>query len=167
MAFDPKHIVVPVAIDAEDDIALAEHALFAASDIAEKYSSAITLLHLVPALQPGGGVSIDYSGKVYLAYIELLKARLKQNTARVKELEKSVQARGISVETRVMESLDSTSKVILEAAMHMKADLLVVGSHGHHGLSRALFGSVAEQIVRNATIPVLVLHPSLSKASKT
>ena len=38
------------------------------------------------------------------------------------------------------------------------ADLLVVGTHGRRGLPRALLGSVAERLVRTATIPVLTVH---------
>ena len=59
MTFDPKHLLVPVAIDPDDDFRLAEHALFAACDIAEKFSAKITLLHLAPVLSPGGGASVE------------------------------------------------------------------------------------------------------------
>jgi nucleotide-binding universal stress UspA family protein len=39
------------------------------------------------------------------------------------------------------------------------ADLLVVGAHGHGAISRFLLGSVAEQVVRRAACPVLVVPP--------
>jgi nucleotide-binding universal stress UspA family protein len=39
-----------------------------------------------------------------------------------------------------------------------KADLIVVGSHGRRGLGRMLLGSDAEQIVRHAPVPVLVVR---------
>jgi nucleotide-binding universal stress UspA family protein len=38
-----------------------------------------------------------------------------------------------------------------------RADLIVVGTHGHTGLRRALIGSVAEKIVRHAPCAVLVV----------
>ena len=38
-------------------------------------------------------------------------------------------------------------------------DLIVVGTHGHTGLSHLLLGSVAEKLVRLATCPVLTVHP--------
>jgi nucleotide-binding universal stress UspA family protein len=37
-------------------------------------------------------------------------------------------------------------------------DLVVIGSHGHTGIKRALLGSVAEKVVRHAQCPVLVAH---------
>lgn len=158
MAFNPKHIVVPVAIDAENDMALAEHAVYAACDLAVKFSSKITILHLLPALKPGGAASIDFTGSVYESFKKVLEARLAEGRRKVQDLEKSVNKRGIEVDARVMESLDDTSKVILEASEDLGADLLVVGSHGYQGLSRALFGSVSEKIIKNTSIPVLLLH---------
>jgi len=38
------------------------------------------------------------------------------------------------------------------------ADLIVIGSHGRSGMRRALLGSVAEGVMRNATCPVLVVR---------
>jgi nucleotide-binding universal stress UspA family protein len=39
-----------------------------------------------------------------------------------------------------------------------KADLIVIGTHGRRGLARALLGSVAENVIRTATQPVMVIH---------
>ena len=49
---------------------------------------------------------------------------------------------------------------IVRAAADLKADLIVLGTHGRSGLKHALFGSVAEKVVRKAPCPVLsVRHP--------
>jgi nucleotide-binding universal stress UspA family protein len=49
---------------------------------------------------------------------------------------------------------------ILHCAGEMKADMIVLGTHGRTGLKHALFGSVAEKVVRKAICPVLsVRHP--------
>ena len=45
---------------------------------------------------------------------------------------------------------------IAEVAGEEKADLIVIPSHGHHGLQRLLLGSVTERVVRHAECPVLV-----------
>jgi nucleotide-binding universal stress UspA family protein len=38
------------------------------------------------------------------------------------------------------------------------ADLIVMGTHGRRGMARAILGSVAEQVIRTSTVPVLVVH---------
>lgn len=48
--------------------------------------------------------------------------------------------------------------VIGQAAEEVKADLIVMGTHGRRGLSRALLGSVAEYIVRTSNVPVLTVR---------
>jgi nucleotide-binding universal stress UspA family protein len=47
---------------------------------------------------------------------------------------------------------------VVNAAKQLHADLIVVGTHGRKGLSRALLGSVAESVVRNAPCAVLTVH---------
>ena len=49
---------------------------------------------------------------------------------------------------------------ILAAATQVHADLIVLGTHGRRGVSRALLGSVAERVVRLAEVPVLIAHGS-------
>jgi nucleotide-binding universal stress UspA family protein len=46
---------------------------------------------------------------------------------------------------------------ILHVADDVRADLIVMGTHGRTGLARLLMGSVAEQVVRQASCPVLTL----------
>jgi nucleotide-binding universal stress UspA family protein len=48
---------------------------------------------------------------------------------------------------------------IMKYAADHDIDLIVVGTHGHTGLSHLLLGSVAEKLVRLATCPVLTVHP--------
>ncbi len=51
--------------------------------------------------------------------------------------------------------------VVAERAKELKADLIVIGSHGRSGIARLMLGSVAEHVTRLAPCPVLVvkLHP--------
>jgi nucleotide-binding universal stress UspA family protein len=48
---------------------------------------------------------------------------------------------------------------ILNLIAEEKVDLVVMTSHGRTGLSRLMFGSVAEEILREAAVPVMVLRP--------
>ena len=45
-----------------------------------------------------------------------------------------------------------------EEASAWEADLIVVGTHGRRGIGRALMGSGAEQVLRMAPVPVLVIR---------
>lgn len=47
---------------------------------------------------------------------------------------------------------------ITEYAREYGADLIVIPSHGFHGMKRLLLGSVAERVIRHANCPVLVLR---------
>jgi nucleotide-binding universal stress UspA family protein len=51
---------------------------------------------------------------------------------------------------------------ILAVAQDMKADVIVMGTHGRKGLTRLLMGSVAEQVLRRASCPVLTVKKPLA-----
>jgi nucleotide-binding universal stress UspA family protein len=59
------------------------------------------------------------------------------------------------------------ASAILDAARRLKADLIVMGTHGRKGVSRLMLGSAAEYVVRHAECPVVTLHsrPARSPAS--
>jgi universal stress protein A len=51
------------------------------------------------------------------------------------------------------------AEAIAKTAKEWSADLIVIASHGHTGVARAVLGSVAESVMRNAPCPVLVVRP--------
>ena len=52
-------------------------------------------------------------------------------------------------------------KEILNIAKLWEANLIVLGTHGRSGISRLFAGSVAEHVIRNAEIPVMVIPPKM------
>jgi nucleotide-binding universal stress UspA family protein len=48
--------------------------------------------------------------------------------------------------------------LIADYAAEVHADLIVMPSHGYHGVKRLLLGSVAERVLRHANCPILVLR---------
>jgi nucleotide-binding universal stress UspA family protein/quercetin dioxygenase-like cupin family protein len=62
---------------------------------------------------------------------------------------------GVVVEHRVAEGDAAT--VILRMASALECDVIIMGTHGRTGLKRLLTGSVAEEVMRKATCPVLVV----------
>jgi len=74
--------------------------------------------------------------------------------------EATAQARGSGVTTKAVSLDGDPVSSILDLAQQIKADLIVVGSHGRGGIPRALLGSVAEGLLRKSDIPVLINHPA-------
>jgi nucleotide-binding universal stress UspA family protein len=84
-------------------------------------------------------------------------------------IEAGVRAAGVSsIEVNAHVYPGDAAAEILRLAEDMEADLIVVGTHGRVGVKRLLMGSVAEQVMREARCPVLVMrrrqydeHPEL------
>jgi nucleotide-binding universal stress UspA family protein len=65
--------------------------------------------------------------------------------------------RPIAHERRRYERSEEVADTVLVALRELRPGLVVLGTHGHHGLSALLRGSVAETIARNALVPALVV----------
>jgi nucleotide-binding universal stress UspA family protein len=68
---------------------------------------------------------------------------------------------------RIVEHLAAGSawKQILQLALDLQADLVLIGTHGRTGIKRIVLGSVAEAVVRRASCPVIVVRPKDYHAS--
>ncbi|MEX2238675.1 MAG: universal stress protein [Dehalococcoidia bacterium] len=62
------------------------------------------------------------------------------------------------VHTVNVEWSDDVSRAICELAETLQADFIVVGTHARTGISHALLGSIAEEVIREASVPVLVVR---------
>ena len=71
-----------------------------------------------------------------------------------------VKKTGVQVTGEVMESRESPVRAILGMADLWGADLIVVGSHGRHGVDRYLMGSVSEAVALHAHCSVEVVRGS-------
>ena len=68
-------------------------------------------------------------------------------------------AAGVAADTQLVECFGQrTSETIIAEAEAWKADLIVLGTHGRRGIGRFLLGSDAEQVLRNARVPVLLVR---------
>ncbi len=99
----------------------------------------------------------------YLAEVEDVEEESRQAIQR--KIAESYLARvpaGVQVQVEIRDGPDAPA--ILDFARGLSMDLIVIGRHGHGGVSKTLFGGVAEKIVRKADCAVLVVP--LSYASK-
>jgi nucleotide-binding universal stress UspA family protein len=66
---------------------------------------------------------------------------------------------GLACDSVLLETITGpAAEPILRQAKKSRVDLIVMGTHGRRGLKRLVMGSDAEQIVRNATVPVLLVR---------
>jgi nucleotide-binding universal stress UspA family protein len=76
--------------------------------------------------------------------------------AKLSDLAKQLTARGITVRTIVGHG--SAASEIVRTSEKENADLIVIATHGTSGWRHAMFGSVAERVVRLAKCPVLTIR---------
>lgn len=157
--FSPKNILVPVAIDPDEDFHIAQYSVLAACEIATQFNAKITILNLAAMPVPGDVVDLDFSGEAYRSLLEILEAKMDRGKLKVEELKDLAKSRGVEVQGRVVDHVDKTAQVIADTADDLLMDLIVLGSHGRRGLSHLLMGSIAEQVVRLSTVAILILHP--------
>ncbi|MDR2851809.1 MAG: universal stress protein [Burkholderiaceae bacterium] len=84
------------------------------------------------------------------------------------EAQDKAQAAGVPSSTTLRESAGArVSEHVLAEAQSWEADLIVLGTHGRRGLGRLLLGSDAEAVLRQSTVPVLLVrHVEMESASK-
>ena len=116
----------------------------------------VVLLHVLPPWNDP--VRLKEAG-VSLADFE---ASLRTDAeARVHELFTKIDQQGVAIQTCILVGLPNTT--ICHVAQQENADLIIMGSHGRTGLAHVLLGSVAENTVRYAPCPVLVVRADQSE----
>lgn len=127
-------------------------ALTYAASLCEQFGATMTLLYVI---EPLGAADSMYAFPLTLGEDEM------RATAKSK-LEKFARKNGLK-QSVVEKALVRTGRAyheICEAATTLKADLIVISTHGYSGINRALLGSVTERVVRHAPCPVLVVRES-------
>lgn len=140
MPLSPSTVVVPIDFSGES-----AGAIQAALEVVEDASR----LHLVHVLLPLDAISPG----VLLGDIsdESRKDKVSENLAKLAEKNGAAAAhRAVLFGPPAIE--------ITDYARLQKADLIVIPSHGYHGLKRLVLGSVAERVIRHAECSVLVLR---------
>jgi len=128
-----------------------ERALETALDLAARFDSELTLVHIweFPSYEYMHGVvlPIDFAERI----AEAARVRMASTISSIKQRSpnaKSIVKMGV-VWSKVLSTIEET-----------RPDLLVLGTHGRRGLKRAVLGSVAEKLVRLSPVPVLTVHGS-------
>ena len=141
----PQNILVPTDLSEG-----AEEALDYACELAKKFGAKLHLVNVIgiPTLGvPELGVAITST---------VIDSIIRDNQTALDKLaeQKRCKAQIGEVILRTGDARD----VINQTAKELQCDLIVMGTHGRRGVSRALLGSVTETVVRTAPCPVLTVR---------
>jgi universal stress protein A len=138
-----KSILCPV-----DFLPASDKALQYAAALAEDYGAKIHLLHVITPLIP---VARNYT----MGAVEIMKSVEDAVTIRMNQLVANLQTRGLEVTSKIFTG--DVHLWIEETLATKEPDLIVVGSQARSGVKRLFIGSVAEWLMRNSPVPVLVI----------
>ncbi|CAA2107339.1 universal stress protein [Variovorax sp. RB2P76] len=141
-----NHILVP--IDGSETSMLA---VSKASGLALAFGSRITLIHVIDNY-PFIGVGADYA----LGQNEYLAAATASANAALARGVAALAAEGLHSDQRVIDG-HVVHEGIVDTAIAIAADLIVMGSHGRSGIEKLLLGSVTQRVLQDANMPVLVV----------
>ena len=145
-----KRILVPV-----DGSATSNRGLDEAIRLAKLTGARLRLVHVVDGLIFSTGFELA-TGDIFGVLVEAGAKILSEARARV-------EASNVAVDTFLPETFGGrVCDIVNTQAKVWSADLIVIGTHGRRGVGRLFIGSDAEQIVRTATVPVLLVRPPAS-----
>lgn len=125
-----------------------KNALPYAVDLAKRYGARLYMVHVL--------FDVAKTAGWYVPHMSMDTVYKDMEQAARGELEKTFidEMRGFKeIEHVVLKGIPYEE--IVKFAADNKADLIVLGTHGRRGIDRMLFGSTAEQVVRNASCPVM------------
>jgi nucleotide-binding universal stress UspA family protein len=147
-------ILVPV-----DGSETSARGLSEAINIAKAQGSQLLLIHIVNEFI----LDITYSAGFFPQ--NLIDSLVKTGRSVLDAGESAAKKEGVKVESVLVESIGGVAAdLILAQAKKWKPDLIVMGTHGRRGFARIALGSDAENVVRAAGVPVLLVRgPSQGK----
>ncbi|AJG21298.1 universal stress protein [Cupriavidus basilensis] len=144
-----KKIVVAVDGSATSDLALAE-----AIRIAGTGGAQVLVLYVVD----NGQLMFDVE---YYDPTPVLQALADSGERALAAAAQRLSAQGVPHETRLVTQQavgGDIASAVNDAAAEWGADLIVIGTHGRRGVRRLVLGSVAESVIRQASVPVLLVR---------
>lgn len=144
------HILVPY-----DASRSSSDALDLAIRAAKAHQGSITVLYALDVSRYVMGLAAAPDGGFF--DVELLRESL-QATGRtlLDGALARIRAQGIACDDRMDDR--SPSEAIDGVASELRADVVIMGTHGRHGLQRFFLGSTTERVLRSSTIPVMVVR---------
>jgi len=133
----------------------AQEALLYADVFVRTFKASLAALHVVPDFSPALYDTATVVRGELASRIDFIKKDAKKRLDAVKKAKK------IAFKTLVKEG--NAAKKIIETAEEEKADLIVMGRRGLSAIEKLFIGSVANQVVRNSPVPVLLTKRKAGK----
>jgi nucleotide-binding universal stress UspA family protein len=154
-----KHIMVPL-----DGTELAEQMLANAIALGRHLDADYTLVRVVQpvgvTLSAGDPGTIGFQVQAMLDRLDTLQEQIVKEARDYLESKAALMRKaGLKVAVRV-DVAEQAAAAILHDAVPPIIDMVALETHGRRGLSRLFLGSVADKVIRAATVPVLVHHPT-------
>ncbi len=144
-----QKILVPV-----DGSTTSECALQEAIRLVQQHHAQLELVHVFEDV-------LYWVDESYINYAELQETIRANSQKILTEAQALVQQAGLAAETKLLEAKNQRiAHIIVAEAERWQAELIVIGTHGRTGFSRLVLGSVAEGVVRAASMPVLLIRGS-------
>ena len=142
-----RRLLVPIDFAAASNLALD-----CAIDLARRYGSKMAVVHVLDER----GFASAYPAGVAIEVPDHRDRRIEDAEERLAEVTEKCREAGVPASSHVLEG--RPARVIAEQATTRGTDLIVMGTHGRSGLAHLALGSVAEQVLRTAPCPVLVVR---------
>ena len=143
-----------VAVDGSQTSNLAlEHAL----QLGKDQGARVRIVHALESLQ----YLVALAGGYVFDIGELLDSLRREGERVLAASVDKARAGGVAAEAALIEAkepMDRAAQIVVEDARRWDADLIVLGTHGRRGFDRLFLGSVAEHVLRAASVPVLLVR---------
>ena len=142
----PTYKKVMVTLDGSDT---ANQALTHAEFLATKFDAELSLFRVVPEIQSLGDVDGEES------------AQTRQLNEAEEDLNSQAEILKHHVNINMATDVGEPAERIVDYAKKHEIDLIVMTTHGRSGLSRMIYGSVAEQVLHTAPCAILLVRSSV------
>lgn len=138
-----------------DDSEPSERATEFAIRLAAEQHAQLICLHAVDWVPAVSTMEVSFTVADPEPVVEALRS---EGRALIEKVSAQAKAANVPCDARLVElrPLDA----ILDTVKETQADVIVVGTHGRHGVARAVLGSVAEGVLRASPVPVIVVPPA-------
>lgn len=149
-----RRILVPL-----DGSSLAEAAIPHAVGVARCFGSSITLIQVVSPITAATAIDpLTASGAEAELALESVEAGEDAAAEYLAGVARMPDFRGMQVQTEVVRG--GAAPEIVRRAKAGDIDLIAMSTHGRTGLGRLVFGSVADEVLRDAGLPILLVRPT-------